>query len=59
MLDRAKGMGFMLLPLSKVPLMVAGSLATFINTLEVLTQDSWVSQTVKKRVIERSKLDKK
>ena len=50
MLDRAKGMEFMLLPLSKVPLMVAGSLATFINTLEVLTQDSWVLQTVKKRV---------
>ena len=47
MLDRAKGMGFVLSPMTKVPLMVAGRLAKFINTWEVLTQDSWVLQTVK------------
>ena len=47
MLDRAKGMGFVLSPLIEVPLMVVGRLAKFVNTWEVLTQDSWVLQTVR------------
>ena len=48
MLDKAKGMGFVLSPLTEVSLMVAGRLAKFVNTWKVLlTQDSWVLQTVK------------
>ena len=47
MLDKAKGMGFVLSPLTEVSLMVAGRLAKFVNIWKVLTQDSWVLQTVK------------
>ena len=47
MLDKAKGMGFVLSPLTEASLMVAGRLAKFVNTWKVLTQDSWVLQTVK------------
>ena len=47
MLDKAKGIGFVLSPLTEASLMVAGRLAKFVNTWKVLTQDSWVLQTVK------------
>ena len=42
MLVKAKGMGFVMPPMAKMPLMVAGRLANFINSWKVLTNDSWV-----------------
>ena len=47
MLVKAKGMGFTCPPKAKIPLMVAGRLAHFVNAWKVLTKDSWVLEAIK------------
>ena len=46
MLYKAMSMGFTVPPVAKMPLMVAGRLANFVNTWEVLTKDKWILQAV-------------
>ena len=45
-LSKAREIGFRVPPKGKVPLMVAGRLASFIETWKVLTKDTWVLNTI-------------